>query len=548
MTAYRWASRGDVNAFFGLILDNLAVLVLLVTLLTFDGVFTPTFVIERMLPGTALGVVVGDLVYTWLAFRLARRTGQEAVTAMPLGLDTPSTIAVAFLVLKPVAKIHGGDPHTAMVFAWHVGAVVLIMSGLFKTAIAPLGDAVRRWVPRAGLLGSLAAVALVLIAFMPLVERIVSAPLAGFLALTVILVTLVARQPLPGHFPAALAALLVGAIAYYVCWFGGWLTGWPLVPPLGAGLAAVDPLPPMPAEVWTLAWWETVMSEAVGRMPLILPFALATVIGGIDCTESAAAAGDSYDTRSILLTEGLATLVAGLFGGVVQNTPYIGHPAYKAMGGRAAYTLAVAVAVGILGCFGGFATVFHWLPEAALFPILIFVGLEITAQSYAATPKAHYPAVALAVLPTLAYLVMIFVNQAVFAPPPNPHLADGIQTLRCLANGFVVISLLWASLLAELLDGRPLRAAIYLGVAALCSLFGLIHSPFTDMRIDWPWTVTTAILEDTAKGAMAKGARYQTPWHWAAAYLLSAALVLVLAQITTFKAHEEPAEPKAPTP
>ena len=64
MTTYRWASRGDINAFFGLILDNIAVLVLLVGTISRAGAgpdqpeafFTPQFVVERMVPGTALGV------------------------------------------------------------------------------------------------------------------------------------------------------------------------------------------------------------------------------------------------------------------------------------------------------------------------------------------------------------------------------------------------------------------------------------------------------------------------------------------------------------
>lgn len=36
-------------------------------------------------------------------------------------------------------------------------------------------------------------------------------------------------------------------------------------------------------------------------------------------TESAAAAGDEYNTRSILLTEGVATLIAGLSGGPLES-------------------------------------------------------------------------------------------------------------------------------------------------------------------------------------------------------------------------------------
>ena len=187
--------------------------------------------------------------------------------------------------------------------------------------------------------------------------------------------------------------------------------------------------------------------------------------------------GDEYDTRTILLTEGLASVAAGACGGVIQNTPYIGHPAYKAMGGRAAYTLATAAFVGAAGLFGWFAHLFDWLPEAAAFPILVFIGLEIAAQSFRATPVRHFPAVALAVLPALAYLAMIPMDQALAGREPDFHAAVVVQSLRCLANGFIVTSLLWASALAALLDRRLLRAAAYLGVAAVCSLFGIIHSP-----------------------------------------------------------------------
>src|SRR5205823_4641947 len=130
---YGWARWGDVNAFFGLMLDNVAVMVILYSLLTSARPgFTPEFVLTHMIPGTALGVLLGDLVYTWMAFRLARRTGRGDVTAMPLGLDTPSTFGVAFLVLLPTlqaAQDHGLPQQEAMTFAWHVGAVVLILIG-----------------------------------------------------------------------------------------------------------------------------------------------------------------------------------------------------------------------------------------------------------------------------------------------------------------------------------------------------------------------------------------------------------------------------------
>jgi AGZA family xanthine/uracil permease-like MFS transporter len=547
MKPYRWARGGDINAFFGLMLDNVAVMVLLFGLISSTAslerqekegqiLFAPAFVLTRMIPGTALGVLLGDLVYTLLAFRLAHRTGRDDVTAMPLGLDTPSTFGIVFLVLLPALKegyfhVAGRNHDEAMAFAWHVGVVVLVLSGLFKIVCAPLGNALRRLVPRAGLLGSLAAIALALIAFLPLAQDgIAAVPLVGLTALTLILWTLVAHRELPGRFPGALAAVLLGVFVYQVCRWTGAVSGLALVPPPESGGSGIVWQPTALVSFYqghSFEWWERVFVYALGKLPVVLPFVLATIVGGIDCTESAAAVGDEFDTRAVLLTEGVAALFAGLLGGVIQTTPYIGHPAYKKMGGRAAYTLATALFVGGVGYFGGFNLLFEWLPRAAMFPILVFVGLEITAQSFQATPTRHYPALALAMLPALAYLTTIPLGLALGLRDPDPPARLLVQTLRCLSGGFIITSLLWAAALAMLIDGRLLRAALYFALAGVCALFGIIHSPLRSEQIDLPPRVLSQIPE-----AFQEAIRYQTPYHWAGAYGLVVILLLLLFMLT----------------
>ena len=63
--------------------------------------FPAEVVFGRMFPGTALGVLVGNLLYTWMARRLMVKTGRNDVTAMPLGLDAPTSIGMA-----PVSYTH----------------------------------------------------------------------------------------------------------------------------------------------------------------------------------------------------------------------------------------------------------------------------------------------------------------------------------------------------------------------------------------------------------------------------------------------------------
>ena len=69
---YDWLTPGDVNAFFGLMLDNLTGLFLVVILISGFG-FPTDFAISAMIPGTALGVLIGDLAFVYFAFRLAKK-------------------------------------------------------------------------------------------------------------------------------------------------------------------------------------------------------------------------------------------------------------------------------------------------------------------------------------------------------------------------------------------------------------------------------------------------------------------------------------------
>jgi len=515
-TAYRWATPGDINAFFGLSLDNLADLVLAVSLLAAVFDYPAQFALSHFVPGTAVGVVVGDLIFTWMAFRLARRTGRPDITAMPLGLDTPSTFGMVFFVLGPAyaSSLAGGmEREAAARHAWHIGMCAIVASGIFKVCCSGFANAVRRLVPRAGLLGSLAAIALALITFLPLLE-IFDSPLVGLASLGIVLAALTARIPFPARIPGALAALVVGGVIHAI----GTATGWI---PSGAAHAAIDPR----AALWPVEWlsalrleWLEAWSDTVKYLPIVIPFALGTVVGGIDCTESAAAAGDEYDTGSIIGVEGIATIIAGACGGVIQTTPYIGHPAYKAMGGRAAYTLATAVFIGVAGLTGTFAYLYQAIPGPAILPILVFIGLEITAQSFHATPQRHYPAVAIACVPALAALVAIQADKLIAAGAvPTGPLARELFSIRLLSSGFIVTSLLWAGLLAALIDRKLLVAAGWCLAAAACTLCGVIHSPFADGRLFLPWRIEQLPAEAVGRG----------PLTLAAAYALLAALFVL---------------------
>jgi adenine/guanine/hypoxanthine permease len=454
-----------------------------------------------MVPGTAVGVLAGDLVYTWLALRLMRRTGRADVTAMPFGIDTPTLFAMVFGVLGPV-KLATGDA----VLAWKVGMTVTIAIGLLKTALAFAGDLARRIVPRAALLGSIAGVAVLLIAFLPAL-KIFRDPLVGLVSLVLLLLALVGRVRMPLGLPGAFAAVVAGAALF---WARAALGGGQPHPATAARLGLAIPWP-------TLGWLDAA-TAAVPYLSVALPFALVTVIGGIDNTESAAAAGDEYRARDILITEALATVLAGVCGGVIQNTPYIGHPAYKAMGARAGYTLATGLVIGGGAAIGVLGVLVGVLPEAAVAPILVFIGLEITAQAFLASPGRHGVAVAIALVPVAATVVLIQGGTLLggvgkSAADLTGDAASAWQALLVLGNGFILTAVLWAWALAMIVDRRFALAAAVFASASLGSLCGLMHSPLASGGVFSPWAPPSPV-----------------PWRVAGAYGLVAGLCWLAAR------------------
>jgi AGZA family xanthine/uracil permease-like MFS transporter len=347
-------------------------------------------------------------------------------------------------------------------------------------------------------------------------------------SLFLIFYTLIARGRLPFGIPGVMASVAVGAVVYYTLGGMGLLLH-PLVRP-ELTFTVGFPLP----SLGFLAGMKIAITQ---YLPMAVPFAILTVIGGINVTESARLAGDAYRTRSILLTEAVSTLLAGVCGGVSQTTPYIGHPAYKAMGGRAAYTLATGLFVGLGGIFGYIPFLAMILPIACLAPILIFVAFDIVTQAFQETPRAHGAAVCLAILPSVAQLILIILDKAnplltTSALEPHrvaealklpPGFAENFGVFVVLAHGFILTGMLWGAALAFLIDRRIVATTATLAVAAALSLFGLIHSVLPSGGIYVPWSAS--LLGSNV------------PYHWAVAY---GAVALMVAALGTMDRNAEP--------
>ena len=265
------------------------------------------------------------------------------------------------------------------------------------------------------------------------------------------------------------------------------------------------------------------LPHTVPYLPLLLPFGLLMIVGGINVSESARAAGDDYHTRDVLLVEALATLVAGVCGGVAQTTPYIGQPAYKHMGARSGYTLLTGLFIGLGGILGYVSGLVQWLPVAVLAPIIVYVGLDITVQAFHETPRRHAIAVALAFLPAVAYLLNIKFGNPALVPGENfagafdatdAHGFSDLAAVTTLGNGFIIAAMLWAGALVAMIEQRMRLAALLWLTCAAMTLFGVIHSVDPRGGVYLPWQL--------------QGLRAQIAFQFSTAYAVLAALLLLL--------------------
>jgi AGZA family xanthine/uracil permease-like MFS transporter len=97
-----------LDGFFGLMVDNLVQILIIVALTRELLHFSDALVFGRILPGVAVSLLVGNLYYGWQARQLAARTGRTDVTALPFGINTPSVFAYVLLVMLPVWLMGGG--------------------------------------------------------------------------------------------------------------------------------------------------------------------------------------------------------------------------------------------------------------------------------------------------------------------------------------------------------------------------------------------------------------------------------------------------------
>ena len=465
---------GDWNALFGFGTNILVNLLVLTGLLQFVLKMPPELVFGRILPALGLMMFLSTAYYSWLAYQLARKTGRDDVCALPSGVSVPHMFVVTFVIMLPIASATG-DP----VKGWEAGLVWVFFQSFILMIGGFIAPYVRKITPRAALLGTLAGVSIAFISMRPALEIFLN-PVIGVVCFAIIMVSWFGGVRYPRGIPAGLIAIGFGLV---VAWLGaaiGWDVAGVGIDKLTASFANFGFSLPIPATDRVFDGFQYLGVILVTA----IPFGIYDLVEAMDNVESAEAAGDHYPTTRVLTADGVVSLIGCLMGNPFINAVYIGHPGWKAMGGRLGYALATGIVVIALCWFGIVAVLLAIFPVVAIAPILLYIGMLIGAQAFQTTPARHAPAIVLAVVPHLAAWAKVQIDGALTAAGTSAA-AVGLDKLAgvgvvyegiaILGGGAILTGLVLGAVAVFVIERELPKAAAFALAGAVLTYFGFMH-------------------------------------------------------------------------
>jgi len=201
---------GDWNAFFGLGTNVLLNVLVLSSLMLFVVQLPADTVFGRILPALAIALPLGNLFYAYLAYQLAKKEGRDDVAAMPYGPSVPHYFFVTFVIMLPVLGKTGD-----VMKAWEAGLAWAFLIGVIVLIGAFIGPTIRKYTPRAAMLGTLAGISIAFISMNASFEMFNAAWIA-LPTFAIILLSWTAGVRLPFGIPGGLAAIIVGSVAVVI--------------------------------------------------------------------------------------------------------------------------------------------------------------------------------------------------------------------------------------------------------------------------------------------------------------------------------------------
>jgi AGZA family xanthine/uracil permease-like MFS transporter len=468
---------GDWNAFFGFGTNILVNLLTLSGLLLYVLKMPADIVFKHILPAAGMMMCMSTFYYAWLGYKLAKKTGRNDVCALPSGISVPHMFIVTLVIMLPI-KLATGDPMKA----WQAGLVWVFIQSFVLMGGGFLAPIIRKITPKAALLGALAGVSISFISMKPALEMFMT-PVIGVVCFAIIIVSWFGGVKF-GGIPAGLVAIAAGTLIAWGSNFFGYNFGGMNLVALKSSFSTFGFSAPTP--VFGLVFgglnWQLLSVILVTA----IPFGIYDLVEAMDNVVSASAAGDEYPTTRVLTADGVFSLIGCLFGNPYINAVYIGHPGWKAMGGRIGYSAATGVMVIVLSWFGVISLMTAVIPVVAISPILLYIGMLIGSQAFQESSHKHAPAVIMAIIPSLAAWGKLQIDNSLGSVAGihqvTPEMiASMAQTgvfyhgLAILGGGSILAGVILGAITVYIIDRQFMKAGGFAFAGGVLTFFGLMH-------------------------------------------------------------------------
>ncbi|MBL4836351.1 MAG: hypothetical protein JKY34_02130 [Kordiimonadaceae bacterium] len=478
---------GDMNAGVAFFLDFVVNMFVLAGILAGGFGMPVEYVFGKIIPGAIMGILIGNLLMYWVRRETEARTGNEKLTSVPLGIDLPTVFGMAFFIVGPtyVLGVDSLGSEAAANQAWIMGMAATFWMAGIKFILSFFSRIMQHGLPQMALIGAMAGIATVWLGA-EAIYGIFELPEIGILSLAIMAFALIAGHKLPMNLPGAIIAIVIGTGIYYIIAGVGTVDGYVI-----KEMPAITPALPMP----TLAGLFAVFGSVTNYLGIIMPFALLIAASGVNVVAGAKVLGDDYDAVKVMRLDAVATAISALFGGVVQTTPYFGHATYRRMGARSNYALGAAFVVTAGGLFGVIAFASQLIPAAVLKPILVVVASDILRLTFTGGDVRHAPALLFAIVPVILNYSYTKVSDLygrigeAAQQALSQDWVNGYILLGVMSRGYILTSLIWASMVVWIIDRKMTRAAGAAFTAALCTKFGIIHSVLGSSGMYLPWNM-----------------------------------------------------------
>lgn len=465
---YKFWGKGDIDASFGVFFDGFSKILSATGIMI--GVFgmPASIVIGQIVPAIGVAMFLGNLWYFYEARCLAVKERRHDVTSQPFGVGASQLTGWLYLIMGPVYW----QTNDAML-AFRVGLCAAFIGGIIEMLGAFAGKWIVKYVPHSALLGNMAGSAVVWLSVVGL-ATVFDQPIYAVLPLFIILIDYLGKADKRfKKIPSGVIAIVLGAV---IAWASGHLTAENF-------LSSFDNVGFYVPHFFLGEIFDG-MKEIVPYLPIIIPLQINNFLSTLQGLESAKDVGDVYPQRRSMLMDGFTTFIGSLLGNPFPTTVYFGHPGWKAIGARAGYSIAVAIAY-LLVCVSGLTGIIMAIvPYEAVLVLLVFVGLSVATTTMQTTKPKYYPVIVISIILIVFQYIQTLIDSAVQAAGTTTaeisaakfaEFSVPINGIQILSYGAFLSSLLIAAVLACVIDKHYFRAAAFsLGLAA-ASFIGMIH-------------------------------------------------------------------------